>query len=289
MLFRSNVVDITNFVLHETGQPLHAFDADKIDGRKILIKKLDEGTPFKTLDEVDRKLSKDDLMICNVNQGMCIAGVFGGGDSGVTEKSESIFLESAYFDPKTIRKTAKRHELNTDASFRFERGADPNITVYALKRAALLLKEIAGGSISSEIVDIYPKKIEDVKVKFNYTKADRLIGQRIRRDVIKRIFTSLEIEVRDESDDHLEVLIPPYRVDVTREVDLIEEVLRIYGYKNIEISDTAHLTFATSSHNAANVTEVVSELLSSSGFSELMRTEERRVGHEFRSRWSPYQ
>ena len=266
----NNVVDITNFVLHETGQPLHAFDAEKIDGRKILIKKLDEGTSFKTLDEVDRKLSKDDLMICSATQGMCIAGVFGGVDSGVTEESASIFLESAYFDPKTIRKTARRHDLNTEASFRFERGADPNITVYALKRAAMLLKEIAGGSISSAIADIYPKKIEDVKVRFNYAKADQLIGQRIRRDVIKRIFTSLEIEVIDESDDHLEVLIPPYRVDVTREVDLIEEVLRVYGYNNIEVSDTAHFTFATNSHNAVNVIEVVSELLSSSGFSEIM-------------------
>ena len=266
----NNLVDITNYVLHETGQPLHAFDTSKIDGGKVIVKKLDDGTPFKTLDDVDRKLSKDDLMICNGKQGMCIAGVFGGIDSGVSESTTSIFLESAYFEPRTIRKTAKRHELNTDASFRFERGADPNITVYALKRAALLMKEIAGGSVSSEIVDLYPNKIEDVKIKFSYSNCDRLIGQRIKRDVIKKIFTSLEIEVTDESDDHLEVLVPPYRADVTREADLIEEVLRIYGYNNIEVGDSAHFAFATNTHNTVDIVEVVAELLSNSGFSEIM-------------------
>ena len=266
----NNVVDITNFVLHETGQPLHAFDADKIEGGKVLVRKLDEGTPFTTLDEVDRKLSSEDLMICNANGGMCIAGVFGGVDSGVTESTSSIFLESAYFDPKTIRKTARRHDVNTDASFRFERGADPNISVYALKRAALLMKEIAGGSISSGIVDVYPKKIEDFKVRLNYDRADQLIGHRIRRDVIKRILTSLEIEVTDESGDHLDVLVPPYRVDVTREVDLIEEVLRIYGFNNIEVSDSGHFAFAMNTLSVVNIKEMVAGLLSDSGFSEMM-------------------
>ena len=266
----NNIVDITNYVLHETGQPLHAFDAAKIDGEKVIVRKLAEGTSFTTLDEIERKLSKEDLMICNASGGMCIAGVFGGVDSGVSEGTSSIFLESAYFDPTTIRKTAKRHELNTDASFRFERGADPNITVYALKRAALLIKEIAGGSISSEIVDVYPNKIGDYKVRFNYDKCDRLIGKRIRRDIIKRIFTSLEIEVTDESDEHLQVSIPPYRSDVRREADLIEEVLRIYGYNNVELGSTARFAFTTNSKNETNVINVVSELLSTTGFSEIM-------------------
>ena len=266
----NNVVDITNFVLHETGQPLHAFDAAKIEGGKVLVRKLEEGTPFTTLDEVDRKLSSEDLMICNSNGGMCIAGVFGGVNSGVTSSTSSIFLESAYFDPGTIRKTAKRHDVNTDASFRFERGADPNLTVYALKRAALLMKEIAGGSISSAIVDVYPKKIEDFKIRLNYDRADQLIGYRIRRDVIKRILTSLEIEVTDESDNHLEVLVPPYRVDVTREVDLVEEVLRIYGYNNIEISGSGNFAFAMNTPSVVNIREMIAGLLSDSGFSEIM-------------------
>lgn len=266
----NNVVDITNYVLHETGQPLHAFDADKIEGGKIVVRKLPEGTPFKTLDEVDRKLSADDLMICDTQKGMCIAGVFGGIDSGVSNSTKSIFLESAYFDPRTIRKTAKRHELNTDASFRFERGADPNITIYALKRAALLIKEIAGGSISSDIVDAYPNKIEDFKIKFSYDKCDQLIGKRIPRDVIKQILTSLEIEVTDESDEQLQVLVPPYRFDVRREADLVEEVLRIYGYNNVELGASANFAFATNSHSSTNYIEVISELLTGTGFSEIM-------------------
>ncbi len=232
----NNIVDITNYVLHETGQPLHAFDYDLIKGNKIVVKKLPEGTPFITLDEEERKLGASDLMICNEEEGMCIGGVFGGAKSGVTEKTTKIFLESAYFDSVHIRKTSRRHALQTDASFRFERGTDPNITLYALKRAANLMKEIAGAEVSSEVVDIYPEVIEPWTVEVNYNNVDRLIGKKIDRTTIKRIITDLEMIITDEKDDIIQVLVPTFKVDVTREADIIEEILRIYGYNNVEIT-----------------------------------------------------
>ncbi|HDO06660.1 MAG TPA: phenylalanine--tRNA ligase subunit beta, partial [Bacteroidetes bacterium] len=236
----NNVVDITNFVLHETGHPLHAFDAAKIKGNKVVVQKMPDQTPFVTLDEMERKLNRDDLMICNAEEGMCIAGVFGGTGSGVTEKTTAVFLESAYFDPRHIRKTSKRHVLQTDASFRFERGADPNITIYALKRAALLVKELAGGTISSEIKDIYPKLIEKWTIDVSYANVDRLIGNVIDREIIKEIVQDLEMEIVEETTEGLKLLIPTFKVDVLREVDVIEEILRIYGYNNVKFEDKFH-------------------------------------------------
>ncbi|MFC1731583.1 phenylalanine--tRNA ligase subunit beta, partial [candidate division KSB1 bacterium] len=204
----NNLVDISNYVLHETGQPLHFFDADKIKGNKVIIKKLPDRTPFKTLDEIERELTSEDLMICNAEEGMCIAGVFGGISSGVTENTKNVFLESAYFNPTTTRKTSKHHDLHTDASFRFERGADPNITDYAIKRAALLIKEIAGGAFSSELVDVYPEKINESKVEISYENVDKLIGLEINRDTIKKILLDLEIKIISEKADGLVLSVP---------------------------------------------------------------------------------
>ncbi len=267
----NNIVDATNYVLHELGQPMHAFDADKIDGQKVIIKKIADKTKFKTLDEVERELSSEDLMICNSTSPMCIAGVFGGMDSGISEKTKSIFLESAYFNSVSIRKSSKRHGLKTDASFRYERGADPNITVFALKRAALLIKEIAGGEISSELIDVYPKKIENVKIPFSYAKCERLIGKQLEMDTIKSILTSLEIEIEHEGNDALLLSVPPFKVDVTREQDVIEEVLRIYGYNNIEIPTTLNSSIQfTEKPDKEKTQYVISEMLSNTGFSEIM-------------------
>lgn len=233
----NNIVDITNYVLHETGQPLHAFDAEQVKGNKVIVRKPKQDTSFVTLDEVDRKLHVDDLMICNATDGMCMAGVFGGISSGVTEETTTIFLESAYFDATHIRKSSKRHALQTDASFRFERGADPNITVYALKRAAELIREIAGGKVSSEIKDVYPKPINDWQIDIEYKNVDRLIGKKIPRETIHTILTNLDIKVLEESEQGMKLQIPTFKVDVLREVDIIEEILRIYGYNNIEFED----------------------------------------------------
>ncbi|MCW3104664.1 MAG: phenylalanyl-tRNA synthetase, beta subunit [Bacteroidetes bacterium] len=267
----NNIVDITNYVLHELGQPLHAFDAAKIKGNKITVKKLTDKAKFKTLDEAERELSSEDLMICNAEDGMCIAGVFGGIESGVTESTTEIFLESAYFNSTSIRRSAKRHGLKTDASFRFERGTDPNITVYALKRAALLVKEIAGGEISSEIIDIYPKKIESFKVPFSFEKCDDLIGKHIDLDIIKKIIISLGIEIEHEGHDALLLSVPPFKVDVQREQDVIEEVLRIYGYNNIEIPSELNSSLSFSEKpDQEKIREAVAGLLSNNGFSEIM-------------------
>lgn len=233
----NNIVDITNYVLHETGQPLHAFDADEITGNKVVIKKMKQDSPFVTLDEQERKLDENDLMICNAEEGMCIAGVFGGIHSGVTEKTTNLFLESAYFDPAHIRKTSRRHLLQTDASFRFERGADPNMTVYALKRAILLFQQFAGGKVSSEIKDVYPEPIEKWTVDINYDNVDRLIGNKLDRIIIKEILTDLNIEITSESDTGLSLLIPTNKVDVTREADIIEEIVRVYGFNNIAFEE----------------------------------------------------
>lgn len=268
---KNNVVDITNFILHELGQPLHAFDAAKIKGNKIIVKTLAAETPFITLDDIERKLHEDDIMICDGEENpLCIGGVFGGKGSGVTETTTSIFLESAYFNPIAIRKTAKRHALNTDASFRFERGIDPSITKYALKRAAILIKEICGGKISSEIVEFHPNKAEDFQVFLNYENAYRLIGQKLPKDTIKNILASLEIKILSENEVGLGLMVPPYRVDVQREADIIEEILRVYGYNNIEFSDKLNTSLSFSEFDELKVENIVAAQLTALGFSEIM-------------------
>lgn len=267
----NNVVDITNFVQHEIGQPLHAFDADKIEGKKVIIKNLPEKSKFITLDETERSLSSRDLMICNPKEGMCIAGVFGGINSGVTASTKNIFLESAYFNPVAIRKTSKRHGLKTDASFRFERGADPDITTWALKRAIMLIKEIAGGKISSDIVDVYPNPIKNALVGVNYNNINRLIGKSIDRSVVKRILDLLDIGIKAENGDNLTLKIPSYRVDVKKEADVIEEILRIYGYNNVGVSDHVNSTLSyPEKPDKEKIVNIISDLLSANGFAEIM-------------------
>jgi len=266
----NNIVDITNYVLHETGQPLHAFDAKAITSGKVTVRTLPSGTDMITLDEVERKLDEMDLSICNDMEPMCIAGVFGGIDSGVKDSTTSIFLESAYFDSVYVRKTARRHGLSTDASFRFERGVDPNGVLYALKRAALLIKEIAGGTISSDIVDIYPEPVADFKVDVSYKNITRLIGKDLGEEVIKNILTSLEIKIESETENGLSLLVPPYRVDVKREADVIEEILRIYGYNNIEIPTQVNSALQTAEKPDPNqVRNLVAEMLTAQGFNEI--------------------
>lgn len=266
----NNIVDITNYVLFETGQPLHAFDAAEIKGGKVIVKTLPEKTKFITLDEVERELDENDLMICNAEEGMCIAGVFGGLKSGVKDSTRNIFLESAYFDPVYIRKTARRHGLSTDASFRFERGVDPNNTIYALKRAALLIKEIAGGEISSDIIDIYPNPIKDFEVNVSFKNITRLIGKELGRETIKNILESLEIKIVNETEDGLELRVPPYRVDVQREADVIEEILRIYGYNNIEIPTQVKSALQTADKpDPDKVKNKIAEMLTAQGFNEI--------------------
>jgi phenylalanyl-tRNA synthetase beta chain len=268
---KNNIVDITNYVLHELGQPLHAFDAQKIKGNKILVKNLAEGTKFKTLDSIERELSSEDIMICDGDSNpLCIGGVFGGMKSGVTENTTSIFLESAYFNPVSIRKTAKRHSLNTDASFRFERGIDINMTKYALKRAALLIKEYAGGKMGSDISDFYPEKLEDFQVFLSYENANRLIGQDIPRETIKKILASLEIKINSETEGGLGLTIPTYRTDVQRESDIIEEILRVYGYNNIEFSHKLNTSISFDSNKEDKIENIVANQLSALGFNETM-------------------
>ena len=267
----NNVVDITNFVLQEIGQPLHAFDADKIDKQKVIIRNLQEKSKFITLDNTERVLSSKDLMICNINEGMCIAGVFGGIKSGVTSSTKNIFLESAYFNPVSIRKTSKRHGLKTDASFRFERGADPDIPPWALKRAAILIKEIAGGKISSDIVDVYPKPIENVLINVSYNNINRLIGKIIDPHTIKKILTLLDIVIKEENGENLTLEIPSYRVDVKKEADVIEEILRIYGYNNVEVNSHVNSTLSyLEKPNKEKIVNTISDLLSANGFAEMM-------------------
>jgi len=267
----NNVVDITNYVLHDLGQPLHAFDASKITGNKVEVKTLPTGTKFTTLDSVERELHEDDLMICNAEKPMCIAGVFGGIDSGVTEHTTNIFLESAYFNPVSVRKTAKRHGLNTDASFRFERGIDPKITEYALKRAALLIQEIAGGEITSDIADIYPNKIEDFQVRLSFDKVTKLIGQEIPTETIKSILTSLDIKINSVTETGLGLTIPAFRNDVTREADVIEEILRVYGYNNIETSSKLNASISNASRfEDYKLQNLVGNQLAAQGWFEIM-------------------
>jgi phenylalanyl-tRNA synthetase beta chain len=268
---KNNIVDITNYVLHELGQPLHAFDASKIKGNKVIVKTLAQGTKFTTLDEVERELHSEDIMICDAESNpLCIAGVFGGINSGVSEKTTSIFLESAYFNPVSIRKTAKRHALNTDASFRFERGIDINFTEYALKRAALLIEEYAGGKVVSDVMDFYPEKIEDFQVFLSYESAFRLIGQEIDKETIKNILASLEIKISSETEGGLGLTIPSYRVDVQREADIIEEILRVYGYNNIKFSHKLNTSISFNSNKDISLENIVANQLTTLGFNETM-------------------
>ena len=268
----NNIVDITNFILHETGHPMHAFDVNYIEGNTVVVRTLPGKSKFLTLDEQERELNENDLMICNTKEGMCIAGVFGGLKSGVTESTTDVFLESAYFNPTWVRKTARRHGLNTDSSFRFERGADPGNTVYVLKRAAMLIKEIAGGEIEGEIRDIYPVKINNAQVVLPFRKVNSLIGKEIPKETIKNILQSLDIETENESEEALTLSIPTYRVDVTRDVDVIEEILRIYGYNNVDFSDSlrANLSYQTPTDRKHKLQTLISEQLTASGFSEIM-------------------
>ena len=268
----NNIVDITNYILHAYGQPMHCFDADKIKGGKIVVKTCPEGTKFVTLDEVERKLSDRDLMICNAEEPMCIAGVFGGLDSGTTETTKDVFLESAYFHPTWVRKTARRHGLSTDSSFRFERGIEPNGTIYALKEAALLVKELAGGEIASEIKDNYPAPIADFPVELSYEYTNALIGKVIPAETIKSIVTSLEMKITDETPEGLSLLVPAYRVDVQRPCDVVEDILRIYGYNNVEIptSVKSSLSVKGDVDKSVKLQNLVSEQLVGCGFNEIM-------------------
>jgi len=269
----NNIVDITNYILNETGQPLHAFDAGEIKGGEVIVKTLPAGTKFVTLDGIERELSDKDLMICNGSEAMCIGGVFGGLESGVKESTTSIFLESAYFNPVYIRKTARRHGLNTDASFRFERGVDPNETLYALKRAALLIKEIAGGTISSEVIDVVadPSILEFFAVEVTWSNITRLIGKEIPKETIKSILRSLEIVINEETTEGLRLSVPPFRVDVKREADIIEEILRVYGYNNVEPCKSTKSTIQLAPHpDKMKLQNLVSEMFTARGFNEIM-------------------
>jgi phenylalanyl-tRNA synthetase beta chain len=267
----NNIVDITNFVCHELGQPLHAFDADQIAGKKVIVKTLPAGSKFVTLDNKERSLQEKDLMICDEKEGMCIGGVFGGTKSGISASTKNIFLESANFSPQYIRKTSLYHQLKTDASFRFERGTDPNITVYALKRASLLIKEVAGGTISSDVVDVYPSKIENRSIEIKDKNVNRLIGKTIPRDEVFGILRRLDIDIVDKNDTSYTVSVPPYRVDIVQEADIVEEILRIYGFNNIELSDTASTDFLAEfpSKDVDKYKRTIGELLISNGFSEI--------------------
>lgn len=268
---KNNVVDATNYVLHGLGQPLHAFDADHIIGRKIVVKNAQAGTKFKTLDGVERTLDAEDIMICDAEKPLCIAGVLGGENSGVTDFTRNVFLESAYFDPVAVRKTAKRHAINTDASYRFERGINIEECKFALMYAAVLIENIAGGVISSDVIDFYPKKYEDFQVFLAFENVDKLIGQKIPRDTIKSILHSLDIKVNSVTERGLGLLIPTYRVDVQREADVIEEILRIYGYNNITFSEKINATMSHSSkYDDLNMQNVVATQLIGQGYYEIM-------------------
>ena len=268
---KNNVVDVTNFVLHELCQPLHSFDADKIEGNKIVVRTCAEGTKFTTLDGTERTLSDADLMICDASKPMCIAGVFGGADSGVTDSTRNVFLESAYFNPVRVRKSAKRHGLNTDSSFRFERGIDPCNTIYALKRAALLIKELAGGEITSEITDICSDTFEPFRFDITFKQINSLIGKEIPEATVREILAALEVAVEAENDGTLSVAAPRYRVDVQRPADLIEDILRIYGYNNVEIPERMSSSLSyVQKPDKERLTNLVADMLSSMGFTETM-------------------
>ena len=268
---KNNLVDITNFVLFELGQPLHAFDAAKIEGREVVVRTCAEGTPFVTLDGVERKLTDKDLMICSAERPMCIAGVFGGLDSGISETTTDVFIESAYFNPVWVRKTAKRFGLNTDSSFRFERGIDPNLQVYAAKRAALLMKELAGGSISSEITDICPVPAADFVFDISFARINALIGKEIPQETVRTILAALDVKILSEQEGRLTVAVPPYRVDVQREADLIEDILRIYGYNNVEIPSRVRSTLSYAPKpDRSKLMNLAADFLTDNGFTEIM-------------------
>ncbi len=268
---KNNLVDITNFVLFELGQPLHAFDADKIEGHEVVVRTCAEGTPFVTLDGTERKLTSGDLMICSAERPMCIAGVFGGLDSGVSDTTTNVFIESAYFNPVWVRKTAKRFGLNTDSSFRFERGIDPNLQLYAAKRAALLFKELAGGEISSEIIDINHSPAEDFRFKFSLKRLKMLIGKEIPEAQVRTILAALEVRIEAEQDGVWDVAVPPYRVDVQREADLVEDVLRIYGYNNVEIPQQVRSTLSYAPKPDRNkLANMAADFLTANGYTEIM-------------------
>ena len=279
----NNVVDVTNYVLHELGQPLHAFDAAKIAGGRIQVRTMSAGTPFTTLDGIERTLTADDLMICDAEKPMCIGGVFGGLDSGVTASTTDIFLESACFNPTWIRRTARRFGLSTDASFRFERGLDPNGTIEVLKRAALLIREVAGGRITGEIQDVYPNKVEPYAVDITYRKIDETIGQTIPPETVKSILRSLEIEIAHETPEGLSLRVPVYRIDVRRDVDVIEDILRIYGYNNVAFDDRVQstLSYRTPTDRSQRLESLISEQLCGAGFHEIMNNSlTRRANYE---------
>lgn len=277
----NNVVDVTNYIVHAFGQPLHCFDADKIKGGEVIVKTLSEGTPFVTLDGVERKLNERDLMICNKEEAMCIAGVFGGLDSGSTEATTNVFIESAYFHPTWVRKTARRHGLNTDASFRFERGIDPNITIYCLKLAAIMVKELAGGTISSEIKDVCAAPAQDFIVELAYEKVNSLVGKVIPVETIKSIVKSLEMKITNETAEGLTLAVPPYRVDVQRDCDVIEDILRIYGYNNVEIPSTlkSSLTTKGEEDKSNKLQNLIAEQLVGCGFNEILNNSLTRAAY----------
>ncbi len=269
----NNIVDITNFVLLGIGQPLHCFDLDKVKGEHIIVRTCPEGTAFTTLDGVERKLSEADLMICDAEKPMCIAGVFGGLDSGVTEETSSVFIESAYFNPTRVRRTARRHGLSTDASFRYERGTDPNITVYAAHLAALLIRELAGGEICGDVADIYPEPVAPAEFDFSLDYCSRLIGKALPRELVVCILRALEIGVEETADpDKLHLRVPTYRVDVYRPCDVVEEILRIYGYNNVEIYTEAHINLSQrgDADFSYDLQQLVSEQLTGCGFNEIL-------------------
>jgi phenylalanyl-tRNA synthetase beta chain len=267
----NNIVDITNFICHEMGKPMHAYDADKVTGNKIIVKTLPQGKKFTTLDGKERELTSNDLMVCNAQEPMCIAGVFGGEHSGISNSTTRIFLESAHFSSDFIRRTALHHGLKTDSSFRNERGADPNLTVYSIKRAAVMIKEIAGGEISSELVDVYPKKIENRLIEVKDKNVNRLIGKVIPRDTVFSILELLDIQIIDKKEDRFTVSVPPYRVDVTQEADIVEEVLRIYGFNNIELNPFAGSEFIADfpEKNLNTFKNIIGQMLVSNGFYEI--------------------
>ena len=276
----NNIVDVTNYVCHELGQPMHAFDVDAIVGKQVIVKTVPAGTSFMTLDGQERKLTEKDLMICNQEEPMCIAGVFGGAKSGVTESTQSIFLESAYFAPAWVRRTAQHHGLKTDSSFRFERGTDPNMPVYALKRAALLIQEVAGGNITSELIDNYPAPVADFEVTVSYANIDRLIGKKLDRGLIRGILNRLDIQVKNEHEAGFLALVPPYRVDVQREADIVEEILRIYGFDNVELSASISSDFLSDFpvNDPDKMRLKVTELLAASGFNEIINNSLTKPG-----------
>jgi phenylalanyl-tRNA synthetase beta chain len=268
----NNIVDITNYICHGLGQPMHAYDWHEVKGQKIVVRYCEDGSKFTTLDKQERTLSATDLMICNAQEPMGIGGIFGGTKSGIKDSTTRVYLECAYFDPASIRKTATRHGLKTDASFRFERGTDPNMKLYAMKVCALLVQELAGGQIASEVTDFYPNPIPDFKINVLYKHIDRLIGKTLEQSLIHQILTSLDIQIQDQTAEGFMAIVPPYRVDVTREVDIVEEILRIYGFENVELSETLGTNYLANfpKKDPDNTQSSITQMLAGSGFSEII-------------------